>query len=406
MGNNVSFVVLTFGLIPVSGIIFSHILNAFYPFKRLSDIAEINFVKLALKNYVKKKKLEVNEDYSYENYPQRVEYFKCFNVRKSNPVFTHYLNTNNRYYGIDDIILKNGVICGIKMFPSGRFEDFLYYITNHNKLLGMYFVDIECNSSHSWRFGLIWYAQQSFPFFLYALLNLMLLYLYNGKNQSVSFTFTFIFLPIKFVIQFIIDCLMKSRTIIHQENNRRWCLKCILFCKDYLLGGTIIFISTLFYIFGAFIAEFSINNVLKVNNNNSNIRDSNIFLFVWYFIGSGIFYSILSLIFIEYINHVYFNSWKVSKYYELLKDNSDIECIGNNNENINENDTKKVLSYIENKNVKNILHQNSIIVSPDLFNDELLENDSLNRSLIVNVHNIDTDINCNIIRNLEYKLNN
>ncbi len=263
MGNNAAITVICiFAAIPVFGACFSFVLNYFYPFTRLSDVAEVTFVKHALRNYVTKLKLNTTEEFFCDDYPCRKEVSCCcqtikYKKRFSNPIFSHYLHSPNNYYGIPDILLPNGEIFGRKVLTAGRFEDFLYYITNHNTLISMFFVDCECNTAQSWRFGLVWYAQESFAFFLYSLFNLILSY-FTGSSEKFSFYFTFVFMPAKFIVKRTVALLMKVKTITTQEERRRLCYRVCLVCKDMLMVPLILFCSTLFYFFASLLANLAV----------------------------------------------------------------------------------------------------------------------------------------------------
>jgi len=258
------------------------------------------------------------------------------------------------------VISSDGIFCGYKLLEPGHLEDFLYYITNHDAVLGMFFADIECNPTHSWRFGFLWFTENAFPFFLYSLLNLIL----NGATVDDNFSlyFTFVFIPIKYVIKSSFRCLMSARQVVDDDKeHRRRCLKCVLCCKDMCFGLIMMQWSCGFYALAALMASVTLNSGVSTR------------YFVGYFILSTTFYEILFLFAKEFLWRGVVGRWGDKKYYittltttpVLTAENEheqDLEKGATVSENVSMDDSSIVMNKLHTTEQHEVVKNTDIIV--------------------------------------------
>eukprot|EP01031_Cornospumella_fuschlensis_P024640 gene24640-29773_t len=277
MGNYYTTAVLiTFGIIPVVGIIVTQAQNIFQ-WTVLSHAAEKSFMKNAADRYIAKKKLQK----LYANYRSYadVRVFYPFGIRLAwrlpNPVFRHFLLTKNpifgftnRYYGIGDVWFTNGrinVFGYVLQFTPGRLEDMLYYVMNNNALLAMFFADNSANVAKAWRRGLIWYASNSVVFVVYCL-SYELQYLPQTKKFSFLYSagLNLLFLPLRTIFDTVVSVLLGFYLPIpvddplasSKKSLLSWCSKfCKALClfthitKDLIAVATVtVFSTTLYYV--------------------------------------------------------------------------------------------------------------------------------------------------------------
>lgn len=269
-------VFLLFGLIPVFTIFFSRCLQ-FLKLTNLSEIAEQNFLKNPITNYIRINNLEKKFS-NPENYATTDAIYPFgFRIgwRKPHPVFRHFLlskiktcSVSNRYYGIGDAWFKDGrvnLLYGMCtwQFTPGRLEDVLYFMANNNAFLCLFLADNSSHMTKPWRMGLKWFAINSLLFLVYTLTYEVKLSDEQRSENSklvtlLSVYINFLTMPVRIIFDILVSLLLKSYHFIPIDDNTRpkstafQCCSAIFNCahalKDFVACIFVVLLSYFFYI--------------------------------------------------------------------------------------------------------------------------------------------------------------